>query len=542
MRRTVPPTHAGVVTSRLHTTEPDTGTLAHHELARLRRVRRIGTTASVAMAVGALGAGALPVVQNPAIGTRLVGLWLRVQHSSMTIVMIGMVVLVLCWLLLGRYVLGSDLRGRRVGRMDRAVLDGVIASWAIPLSLAPPMFSKDVYSYLAQGAIAATLPDPYALGPVSALGATHPLTLNVPDIWRDTPNQYGPLFLGVQKAVYALTGDHVIAGTALHRVVAVLGILMLGWSVPRLAERCGVSDVAALWLGVANPLVLFHLVSGIHSEALMMGLLGVGLVFVFRALDEMGPETPRPPARVLALFVAGAVLVTCSALVKIPTVVALGFVGMALARRRGGGVRAVLAAAVALAVVAAVTTGATMLLTDSGTGWVTKLGAATSLRSWLSPPTALGVLVGGVGQFLGLGDHTAQVLAVTHAVGLVAAAAWTLWMLLAVRAGRLHPIGGLGLAMAGIVLGFPVVQPWYVLWALVPLAAWASSPRFRLPVVAVSAFLAVFTLPPGAGLAPFVTVQSWVATVVVGLLVLLALFGRPGLLRYRPPASLDSAG
>ena len=95
------------------------------------------------------------------------------------------------------------------------IRDRIIASWALPLALAPPMFSKDVYSYLAQGAIGNTLADPYELGPVSALGTSHALTVNVPDIWRDTPNQYGPLFLGVQKVIHSLTGDEVVAGTIL---------------------------------------------------------------------------------------------------------------------------------------------------------------------------------------------------------------------------------------------------------------------------------------------------------------------------------------
>ena len=518
----------GSVTSRLHTDEWATGSPLSAELARIARIRRIGTTAAVAMAAGALGAGALPVLQNPVAGERLVGLWLRLQQSSMTIVMTGMVVVTLCWLLLAPAVLGRDRRGRRTGRMDRATLDRIIASWALPLALAPPMFSKDVYSYLAQGAIGNVLDDPYALGPVSALGADHPLAINVPDIWRDTPNQYGPLFLGVQKLVHALTGDDVLAGTALHRVVAVIGILLLGWAVPRLAEYCGVSDVAALWLAVANPLVLFHLVSGIHAESLMMGLLAVGLVLALRALDS-----PVADRRTVALFVLGTVLVTGSALVKLPTIIALGFVGMALARRWGGGPGALARATGAMLAISGAATGLAMLVTSSGLGWITKLGAATSLRSWLSPPTALGVIVGGIGQYLGLGDHTAQILAITQTAALLAAAAFTVRMLFAVRSGRIHAVGGLGVSMAAIVLCFPVVQPWYVLWALVPLAAWASRMAFRLPVVAVSAVLACFTLPPGAGLPPFVTIQSWAATIVAVAILLVALFRWPGLLRYR---------
>ena len=519
---------AGSISARLHAAEPVTGSPLAAEMARLRRIRLIGTTAAVAMAVGALGAGALPVLQNPVAGERLFGLWLRLQQSSMTIVMIGMVVVTLCWLLLAPYVLGRDARGRISGRIDRATLDRVIASWALPLALAPPMFSKDVYSYLAQGAIGNTLSDPYALGPVSALGSTHPLTINVPDIWRDTPNQYGPLFLGVQKVIHAITGDDVVTGTVLHRVVAVIGILMLGWAVPRLAEYCGVSDVAALWLAVANPLVLFHLVSGIHSESLMMGLLAIGLVLALRAVDS-----PAPGWRPVAMFVVGTVLVTGSALVKLPTVVALGFVGMALARRWGAGWVATVRAALVMLLISGVTTVVAMGVTSSGIGWITKLGAATSLRSWLSPPTALGVIVGGIGQYLGLGDHTEQILVMVQTAALLVAVAFTVRMLFAVQAGRINPVGGLGMSMVAIVLCFPVMHPWYLLWALVPLAAWASSMRFRVPVVVASAVLACFTLPPGAGLPPFVTAQAWAATVVVGLVLLFALFRWPGLLRYR---------
>lgn len=521
------PGGAGSVTSRLHTEERFTGSPLSAEMARLRRIRLIGTTAAVAMAVGALGAGALPVLQNPVAGERLFGLWLRLQQSSMTVVMIGMVMVTLCWLLLAPYVLGRDRRGRLSGRIDRATLDRIIASWALPLALAPPMFSKDVYSYLAQGAIGNTQDDPYALGPVSALGSAHPLTINVPDVWRDTPNQYGPLFLGVQKVVQQITGDDVVAGIILHRAIAVVGILMLGWAVPRLAEYCGVSDVAALWLAVANPLVLFHLVSGIHSESLMMGLLAIGLVLALRAI-----EAP-PGRRTTALFVLGTVLVTGSALVKLPTVIALGFVGMALARRWGTGWSATIRAALVMLVVSGLTTMLAMLLTSSGLGWITKLGAATSLRSWLSPPTAVGVIAGGIGQYLGLGDHTEQILVMVQTAALLGAAAFTVRMLFAVRSGRINPVGGLGVSMAAIVLCFPVVHPWYLLWALVPLAAWASRVEFRIPVVVVSAILACFTLPPGAGLPPFVTVEAWAATVVAVALLLVALFRWPGLLRYR---------
>ncbi len=61
------------------------------------------------------------------------------------------------------------------------------------------------------------------------------------------------------------------AAVAGMRLLAVLGLVLAGWGLHRLGgER-------ALWLGVANPLVLLHLVAGAHNEALMLGLAVAGL-------------------------------------------------------------------------------------------------------------------------------------------------------------------------------------------------------------------------------------------------------------------------
>ena len=126
------------------------------------------------------------------------------------------------------------------------------------------------------------------------------------------------------------------------------------------------------------------------------------------------------------------------------------------------------------------------------------------------------------------GDHRSRLTGHREAVLTLVAFVWVTrrWALtrpLRFTAGLLLAFGLLGAA----------IQPWYVLWALVPLAAWASRVEFRLPVVAVSAVLACFTLPPGAGLPPFVTVQAWAATVAVVAVLLVALFRWPGLLRFR---------
>ena len=94
----------------------------------------------------------------------------------------------------------------------------------------------------------------------------------------------------------------------------------------------------------------------------------------------------------------------------------------------------------------------------------------------MSLPTLLALGTGQVGILLGLGDHTTAVLGLTRAIGVFIIAILVTWLLLAVLRGRLHPVGGLGVALGVTVLLFPVVQPWYVLWAVIPLAAWATRP------------------------------------------------------------------
>ncbi|MFJ9744110.1 polyprenol phosphomannose-dependent alpha 1,6 mannosyltransferase MptB, partial [Streptomyces sp. NPDC101166] len=184
------------------------------------------------------------------------------------------------------------------------------------------------------------------------------------------------------------------------------GVALIVWALPRLSRRCGVAPVSALWLGAANPLVLFHLVGGVHNDALMLGLMLAGLEFCLRAIDDC----PDFDQRAWALLIFGAVLITLSSSVKIISLVSLGFVGMALARRWGGGLKPVLIVGGILGVVAVVTTLSVSYASGLGFGWVNTVGTATTVRSYLSLPTAIGIITGFGGVLLGLGDHTTALL------------------------------------------------------------------------------------------------------------------------------------
>lgn len=449
-----------------------------------RVARRLGLVGSLLMAIGAFGAGALPV-PNPLFGLRVIGLPARNVTLAIAVTYTGLVLLVLCWLWIGKML-------RRTGAVapapDLVQLAKTAFLWAVPLALAPPLFSRDVYSYLAQSATLARGLDPYTLGPVAALGIDDPLTRSIPTIWRDTGAPYGPLFLVLGRGITAVSGNDLVLGIFCYRILALVGVAMIVWALPKLARRCGLDPGLALWLGAANPIVLFHLVSGMHNESLMVGLMLVGMEIGLRA----GPKLLDP------YLLAGALLIVCASAVKLPALVALGFLGINWARQRGGRIRD-------LAVAVAVTLAITLLVyvplsvgLGVGVGWATTLAIPSLILSWMSITTDLGLVGGAVGILGGLGNHTDGVLTVTRAIGLTLGAAAIVWVLWLTWRGRVDAFTGMAVALAAFVLLGPVVHPWYLLWAVIPLAATRAVPRYRRAVLAISAVLAVVVPPTGA--------------------------------------------
>ncbi|KUI31796.1 hypothetical protein AU195_08580 [Mycobacterium sp. IS-1496] len=517
--------------ARWHGDERTVGSpLTEADLVALRRTRLFGATGTVLMAIGALGAGARPVIQDPTFGVRLLNLPSRIQTVSLTMTTTGAVMMALAWLMLGRFALGSR-------RMSRSQTDRTLLLWAIPLLIAPPMYSKDVYSYLAQSEISLQGLDPYEVGPATGLGLDHVFTLSVPSLWRETPAPYGPLFLWIGQTISSITGENIVWAVLFHRLVVLLGVGLIVWATPRLARRCGVAEVSALWLGPCNPLLFMHLVAGIHNEALMLGLMLAGTEFALRGVDAARPLVPRPlhwPSGAtqwarwypMAMLLAGTVLIAMSSQVKLPSLLALGFVAMALACRWGGTVKAFFIAGGSLTAVAVAVMALIGWASGLGFGWLFTLGTANVVRSWMSPPTLIALGTGQVGILLGLGDHTTAILGLTRAIGVSIIAVLVSGLLLAVLRGRLHPVGGLGVALGATVLLFPVVQPWYLLWAIIPLATWATRPGFRGSTIAVTLIVGIFgPTANGDRFALFQIVMATLASTVV-VAVLMALTWR----------------
>ncbi|QPK80323.1 polyprenol phosphomannose-dependent alpha 1,6 mannosyltransferase MptB [Corynebacterium lizhenjunii] len=492
----------------------------HSTIAQLRHffaLRWMGTAGALFIACGGWGAGALPVVDNPYDRTLVGSVLGRMLQASSALVFIGIGLLVLAWVGMAPF-LGHRLPFRaktssaHPAPRQRLVTAGLMwrtwAGWVLPLLFTAPLFTQDIYSYLANGSLIVGGGDPYAGGPVEMLGAEHPLARSVPFIWANSPSPYGPVSLGWAALISWVTQDSTFWGVLAHRVLSVAGIIAAGWGIGRLACRCRVAPATALWLGILNPLALLHLVGGIHNEALMLGMVLMGMEWALRGIDKLGAQSWGTLMREVLPWCAGsAVLISCAGMVKVTGFIGLGFTGMALARalylRRGWrSWRAVLAVGVFQVLALALSIGIVTVVTGIGLGWITNQGGAATIRSWMSISNNIGVGAGYLGMVLGLGDHTDAMLVLTRYVCVSIAGLFMLRMLLATYRGAIHPIGGLGVSTLVLVLLFPVIHPWYMLWAVFPLAPWANRHFFRSVVVGYSAFMSFSVLPRGMGLPP----------------------------------------
>ncbi|GAA3349116.1 alpha-(1-_6)-mannopyranosyltransferase A [Amorphoplanes nipponensis] len=361
--------------------------------------------------------------------------------------------------------------------------------WALPVLPMLPLGSEDIYSYACQGFVQHAGGDPYA-GGVQSFGC--PWLGSVSTTWRTSPAPYGPLFLVLSGWAVALgqTLPGVIAGL---RIIALAGLGLLAAALPVLARRAGVEPARAVWMVLAGPLVLIHLVSGAHNDALMVGLIVAGLALV---ASRRSPGWLAAPGAVLGLAVA----------VKATAVVVLPFAVLA-AVAPGTPLRALWRPAAAIGGGAALATVALSVLSGRGFGWVAGLLRSGDTVAWTSPSTAVGLTVQ-----LATGAGAVGVTRVLGVVLLVVLLPVLWWR---ARAGGALP--GAGLALGATVLCAPVFHPWYAFWPLAVLAATAPERRW---VLGLGALAATLTLPAGYNWALFTRVPG--AIVVTATLAGLA--------------------
>ena len=382
-------------------------------------------------------------------------------------VFVGIAMLLLAW-----YRVIIHLRQRPEFPVRTVVL--IFGLWVAPLLIAPPLFSQDVYSYVAQGTMLSQGVNPYEHGP-AAVAATDPGVVHLVDpLWLRTPVPYGPLFVGLEATAVISSHHHEVTAVEELRVLALVGVLLAAAALVPLGRRAGTPPGLVVALVLLNPLTLLGLVSPGHNDALLAGLILCAVAVLARG---------RPALAVVICALAAAV--------KSPALVATAFVTWQWAYREDSWRRRLGAVAASFAI--------TFLILDVlgrvtgvGSGWIRTAGTPGLVRSVLTPTTDMAVLAGHVARVFHLTPTSTALLSTFRTLGYLAAAGLICWFLW--RSRDREVLLPLGLSLLVLVALGPVFQPWYLAWGVFCLAPVAAG-RWRLLLIAASTFGTVALLP-----------------------------------------------
>ncbi len=427
----------------------------------LRRPAVLGLVAIIAICVGATLPSSPFKLEMP--GTWFFGEPSLSNLNPSSFLLFGLIAVYGGMLLLLRvwYGLWKVLRERP--GVPIKYLSWILVLWILPLLVVAPLFSRDVFSYAAQGDMMARHINPYAYGPYT-LG-NGPFVNPVDPLWMNTPAPYGPLFLMIAGWFTSITGYNALMTVVLLRLLSVVGVGMIAYCIPKLAQSYGRDPGPAFTLAVLNPLVLLALIGGAHNDAIMAGFLVAGIT----AAKRHHP-------------IAGIVLCTLAAAIKIPAALGIVYVawswtGVDLSFRQR------IRPLVTGGIISIAVMGFLSMISGIGWGWVANLGAPGTVRSWMAPATGIGMLISGVAHFVGIPVGQGGVLTVTRVLGLMTAAGVALYLLF--HSDRVGSLKALGISMFLFVVLGPVVQPWYLTWGVILLAPIAAG-KIQKAVITLS--------------------------------------------------------
>ena len=379
--------------------------------------------------------------------------------------LLGLILLAIGWL-------GLVHRAGRIADPRRAIIvvGAVIALWAIPVSLGPPLLSNDVYSYVAQGEMSSRGIDPSSVGPVE-LGRNDFLSGADPT-WRSAPAPYGPVAVIAARSAVEIAGHNQVAAINVYRVIVWLGVIMAAIGIGMIAVENGLSAAVAIAIGIGNPIMIMHVIGGVHNDALMFGFLALGLAAAQRDRKKLAVA-----------------LITVATAVKLPAAIGLLYLGWcwrgAIATWKE---RVLTTVAVFASSTAAIVVGC--FIVGLGPGWITALKSTGKVNDTYSPTTKLGFSIAEILNGIGLHVDGQLLASGVRALGLLATAVIAFVMLM--RSPRVGFIKATGVMLVAYVLLGPVIWPWYLVTGFALLAACGLGryrPSYLVVCIAASWFV-----------------------------------------------------
>ncbi|MDT5012257.1 MAG: alpha,6-mannosyltransferase, partial [Mycobacterium sp.] len=357
------------------------------------------------------------------------------------------------------------------------------AAWSLPFAIGPPLISKDIYSYVAQGLMLRSGHDVYRSG-VSVLSSVHTSSAAhalaaVDPTWRHVPSPYGPLASALERVSVVISGGNPLGAVLVLRAVAVLCVVAIAYLASTMAAP---HRAHGLVLVALNPLVLIHLVSANHLEALMGALILTSLVAANRGQWSWA---------IVSACAAGEVKAPAFATLAVLVVVHAGHG----TRRRPAWLRSVGRIVLTDLVVATVTCLALTALVPDGFGWVRNLSTPGLSRTAASLSSAAGSILSSVLPATA-GDAS---VAACRTGGLAVAAAIVLYLVMTARSRPTE--ASVGFSLLTLAFLGPVFYPWYVLWGALCLLPTAAPPRrdWLVALCSVSSVAAITGVPRAIG-------------------------------------------
>jgi alpha-1,6-mannosyltransferase len=384
------------------------------------------------------------------------------------------------------------------GAISVGTVVALTVAYHVALLLLPLLFSRDVYSYVAYGRIAAT----YSANPYVATPADFPADAVAPFVgpkWFDTPAVYGPLWTQLSATVVRLV-DGLAASIVIFRLIAIAASAGTIAIVLRLVRRWRPQREAFAVAAIGmNPVVLFQSVASGHNDLLVALAVAAALALV----------VSRRPLLATGALAAGTLVKATAAVPLLLFVIA----SVAI-RPRGERARAL---AANLAVAGGLGLAAALPFLNGEDPSLGMLELAGH-EGWLAPSRFFRRLFDAIsGDLLGAVPRVAFPLVLLGAIVLIARSLM-----------RRRPVpawahgGAWGWGLLALMLLGPVLLPWYVTWTL-PLA-WLlpRTPRTALLGTSLALTVSQWTSEPARFDAAYdanIWVGHYVITpVVIGLL------------------------
>ncbi len=408
-----------------------------------------------------------PVISNPKSSPSA---WLFI---GMIAVYGGMFVFMRAWWMLYKKV--NIIRNFPV-----KTLAVVLLLWILPLLIAPPLFSRDSYSYAGQGEMVSRGISPYKYG-VAVMGQNaNPYYDQVDKLWQYTPVPYGPLDLVIAAGVMIATGHRELWGIlGLRLTLGILGVVLAAIFFPKISRLLKRDPSVSFAFGILNPIVILHLIGGIHNDALMVGFMFVGIYFAKRDMPILG-------------------IIFCSigALVKVPAIIACGFIGWNW-KNKEMPVKTRVKYTIYSGILSLVAMEIGTLPTGLGWGWVRNLSAPNAVVSWMAPVTGIAIGLAHLSSLLSLPISRAGWLSAVDKLSTVITAVVLIYLL--INSHKRDWLKPLAYALIFLVVINPVVQPWYLSWGIMATALIMEG-RLKYVVGALSILSSFVGLPGARGL------------------------------------------